>query len=125
MGQNGLRAPRKITQCNHQSQLETEECYQEIRQELTTLLAKNELKGNVYLDKILDVNKFSSYNRLLKCTALVLRFISNMKSRVQKRYNEIKVEESEPSELKQTERLWIKTLQIHAQEDRNFKQLEH
>ena len=63
------------------SQLETEECYQEIRQELTILLAKNELKGNVNLDKILDVNKFSSYNRLLKCTALVLRCISNMKSR--------------------------------------------
>ena len=107
------------------TQLETEECYQEIRQELTILLAKNELKGNVNLDKILDVNKFSSYNRLLKCTALVLRFISNMKSRVQKRHNEIKVEELEPSELEQAERLWIKTLQIHMQEDRNFKQLEH
>ena len=83
------------------------------------------MKGNVNLDKILDVNKFSSYNRLLKCAALVLRFISNMKSRVQKRHNEIKVEELEPNELEHAERLCIKTLQIHVQEDRNFKQLEH
>ena len=63
-----------------ESQLETEECYQEIRQELTTLLASNELKCKVNLDKILDVNRFSSYNRLMRSTALVLRFISNMKS---------------------------------------------
>ena len=108
-----------------ESQLETEECYQEIRQELTTLLASNELKGKVNLDKIFDVNRFSSYNRLMRSTALVLRFISNMKSLAQKRHDEIKIRELEPSELEQAERLWIKTLQIHVQEEQNFKQLEH
>ena len=59
----------------------------------------------------------------MKCTALVLRFLSNMKLRVQKRYYGIKVEELEPSELEQAERLWITTLQIQVQEDRNFRQL--
>ena len=76
-------------------------------------------------DKVLEVSKFSSYNRLMRSTALVLKFISNMKSRVQKRHDEMKVEELEPSELEQAEKLWIKTLQIHVQEDQNFKQLEH
>ena len=33
----------------------------------------------------------------------------------------MKVEELEPSELEQAERLWIKALQIHVQEDQNFK----
>ena len=37
----------------------------------------------------------------------------------------MKVEELEPSELEQAEKLWIKTLQIHMQEDQTFKQLEH
>ena len=61
----------------------------------------------------------------MKSTAFVLRFISNMKSRVQKRHDEMKVEELEPSELEQVEKLWKKALQIHVQEDQNFKQLEH
>ena len=61
----------------------------------------------------------------MRSTALVLRFISNMKSLAQNRHDEIKVEELEPIELEQAERLWIKTLQIHVQEEQNFKQLEH
>ena len=48
-----------------------------------------------------------------------------MKSRVQKIHDEIKFEELEQSELEQVEGLWIKALQIHVQEDPNFKQLEH
>ena len=108
-----------------ENQLETEECYQEMRREQTTLLTNNELKGTVDLDTIIDANNFSSYNRLMRVTALVIRFISNMKSRVQRRYDEIKVEELEPSELERAEVLWIKTSQIRVQEDPNFKQLEH
>ena len=55
-----LILPRNYPVQPSKSQLETGEYYQEIPQELTTLLAKNELKGKVNLHKILDVNKFSS-----------------------------------------------------------------
>ena len=68
------------------------------------------------LDKIIDIARYSSCNRLLRVTALVLRFASNLICRIRRKNDLIKSEDLTKEEIKQAESMWIKTAQRSVKE---------
>ena len=58
------------------------------------------------ITNIIDVERFSSYNRLLRVSALVLRFISNLRVKTNRKREDITAKEMQNAEL-----VWISALQ--------------
>ena len=58
------------------------------------------VKGTLGIDTIMDINKFSSYRKLLRITAYVLRFISNCRLQLMdRRHGPCNAKEKENSEM--------------------------
>ena len=76
------------------------------------------------LDKIIDIAWYSSCNRLLRVTVLVLRFVSNLICRIRGKNGLIKSEGLTKEEIEQAESMWIKTAQRSVKEAKNFAQLQ-
>ena len=73
-------------------------------------IAHNPPSNRINLAKVIDVNRFSSYSRLLRVTGWIKRFVRNF---VKSRKNE-KLEHSpflSPSELREAEQQWLMTNQ--------------
>ena len=82
------------------------------------ILNNKKYDGN-NLHGIINVERFSSYLKLLRVTAFVLRFINNTKKGVQKMCGVIT-----SKEIDSTEMLWIKSEQNFIRLDPQFKNLE-
>ena len=74
------------------------------------------------LDCIIPLEKFSSLQRLMRVTAYVLRFISNLKQ--SKKKKELIDGEVTQEEMDQARELWIKEVQRSVYNDKNFNQVK-
>ena len=74
------------------------------------------------LDCIIPLEKFSSLQRLMRVTAYVLRFVSNLKQ--SKRKKELIDGEVMQEEMDQARELWIKEVQRSVYNDKNFDQVK-
>ena len=71
------------------------------------------------IDTIINENDFSSYNKLMRVTAYVKRFIYNCRNKDNQVTGELNVDEVRNAEL-----VWIKTLQNRLVKDAKFKKLK-
>ena len=76
-------------------------------------------KSDLEVRHVINIDKFSSFNKLLRVTAYVRRFIENMRRKREKR--ELLKGKVSVEELREAERLWIKDVQGTLQGDQNFK----
>ena len=91
-------------------ELESDECFKESAKEQVTNLQVNiDEVHDIDLDKIIDIARYSSCNRLLQVTALVLRIASNLICRIKRKNDLIKSEDLAKAEIEQAESIWIKT----------------
>ncbi|XP_065683794.1 uncharacterized protein LOC136096460 [Hydra vulgaris] len=88
-------------------------------EEITTNLVLNEH----YLDlSIIDITRFNNYLRLLRVTAFVLRFITNLKLKKDKKH--LKLSNLDSIEIEKAFKTWIIFVQRAITTDKNFKQLQ-
>ena len=73
------------------------------------------------ISQIVDIERFDSLGKLLRVTALVLRFIKNVKAR--KTGNEPKTGKQDAQEIFEAEKLWIKEAQEELQKQARYKNL--
>ena len=71
------------------------------------------------LSNVLDINRHSTLKKLLRVTAIVIRFIANLKSKKERR--DIDLGPLSVSEIEYAEKLWIKDCQLGMQESPDFK----
>ena len=74
------------------------------------------------LDKIIEIAWYSSCNCLLRVTAPVLQFSSNLICRIRGKNDLIKSEDLTKEEIEQT--VWFKTAQRSVKEARTFAKLQ-
>ena len=74
------------------------------------------------LDYVIPLEKFSSLQRLMRVTAYVLRFVSNLKQSKMKK--EMIDGEVTQGEIDQARELWIKEVQRSVHNDKNFDQVQ-
>ena len=99
-------------------EFESDECFAESAKEQVTNLQVNiDQAHEIDSDKIIDIARYSSCNRLLRVTALVLRFVSNLICRIRGKNGLIKSEGL-------TKAMWIKTAQRSVKEAKKFVQLQ-
>ena len=73
------------------------------------------------ISQFVDIERFCSLDNLLRVTALVLRFINNIK--VGKTGNEPKTGKPDAQEIVEAEKLWIKEAQKKLQKQAKYKNL--
>ena len=76
----------------------------------TIELSRNDLENSI------DISRFSSFNRLLRVTAWVLRFVKNIKL---KQSENRELREITTSEMQEAEDLWIKQAQMHCRDEKS------
>ena len=108
-------------------ELESDECLKEVcEKQITLQVSANKFnRVHVNLDEVISVDRYSSCHRLFRVTALVLRFIHNLKAKIRGDNDKILSDELTTAEIEDAECLWIKTVQIHLKEDKNFPQLKN
>ncbi len=72
---------------------------------------------------VIEIGKFSSYDKLLSVTAYVLRFIRNLKAKVTK--NDRDTGPLYIKEINDAERLWINEAQTALKEESKFEQVSN
>ena len=85
-----------------------EDCLKEIRstcKEITNMTLLIEAVTQINISNLLDATRFSSYMKLLRVTAYVLRFVKNCKDRCTNR------KELTAEELDKAEMIWIRDIQ--------------
>ena len=70
---------------------------------------------------VIDLEKFSELEKLLRVTALVKRFLRNMKNKEEGK--EIKVDELSGEEMREAEEMWIKDAQLTLQANSSFEKM--
>ena len=85
---------------------ETDQCFEEIRQEQTVLLASTSVEPQVNCDELIDAKKIGSLDKLLRITAYVLRFTKNLKARVKSNEKDFQIEETDVHDVQQH---WMQT----------------
>ena len=92
----------------------------EMKTESIQLATKTEYKGNI--TTLIDMEKYSSLNKLYSVTAFVYRFIGNLKSRIKNKHEHLLERSLTREEIKHTEHIWIKALQEkHSASDKFVK----
>ena len=88
-------------------------------------LSETKTESSINLDKILNINKFSCHPRLIRITAYVLRFISNIKRRKKKEDLSLKNYVTK-EEVKLAEDKWIVSIQnIFKSDLKRYDQLNN
>ena len=73
------------------------------------------------IDNVIDINDYSNVTKLFRVTAYVLRFINNLKQKVNK--STVKCQEYiDAEEIRNASNLWIKANQIHLMEKDTYKE---
>ena len=102
--------------CQATNQTESEEVLREVAKQpanvVRSLMANYVLPPVLDLNKVIDINRFSSLKKLLRDTAYVVRFIDALRAARQgKRPAKRKVESLTASEVKRAELMWIRSIQ--------------
>ena len=93
---------------------------------------RSTLKTNVCLNttevlsiqEVVNLKKFSSFSRLCRVTAFVIRFIANLKKSVEKKYDDvIKDDDVTVTELENAEIMWLRYSQETMMNDTKMSQL--
>eukprot|EP00794_Sanderia_malayensis_P012189 gene12189-biopygen9725 len=71
------------------------------------------------IGQIVDIDRYSTLNRLLRITAWVKRVVANLKGKINK--GEVKSGNLSASEFKEAEKLWIRDVQALFKADKDFK----
>ena len=90
------------------------ELKKEAKKAINLNVAKIEDKG---IDKIIDASKFSSFDKLLRITSWVFRFVQNCRTKEGERV----MGEILATEILASETLWVKNLQLSLKNSENFK----
>ena len=93
--------------------------------------SQEEAKGTVVLatgfehgssvESVIDIHRFSSLCKLLRITSLVIRFVNNLKAKVEKREMEVGI--LKPQELSAAENALVKAAQASLKKTANYQQL--
>ena len=73
------------------------------------------------ISQVVDVNRYSTFGKLLRVTAYVLRFIRNLKDR--KEGKELETGNLSVTEIRQAEKHWVQQAQLTLKNDVNFKKI--
>ena len=84
----------------------------------TTMIVQIERQGSV--ERVIDLDRFSSSERLFRATAWVLRFICNMKAK--KEGENTQFGELSVNEIVEAERVWIKEAQAKLKTEEKYAQ---
>ena len=101
--------------------IETQECKEEEKKSVA-LLTVNEVSELPSLSKVIDISKYSDYNRLARVTAWVSRFVNNLRVLREKR-GERAIGKLEVQEIREAEQRWIVAAQLDLKQQGNYKQL--
>ncbi|XP_065675823.1 uncharacterized protein LOC136092030 [Hydra vulgaris] len=71
---------------------------------------------------MIDITRFSNYLHLLRVTALVLRFITNLKLKRDKK--QLKLSNLDSIEIENALKIWVMFVQRSITSDKNFRQLQ-
>eukprot|EP00794_Sanderia_malayensis_P001256 gene1256-biopygen483 len=71
------------------------------------------------IGQIVDIDRYSTLNRLLRITAWVKRAVANLKGKRNK--GEVKYGNLSASEIKEAEKLWIRDVQVLLKADKDFE----
>ncbi|XP_065654560.1 uncharacterized protein LOC136081190 [Hydra vulgaris] len=88
-------------------------------EEVTTNLVLNDNYLNL---NMIDITRFNNYLHLLRVTALVLQFITNLKLKRDKK--QLKLSNLDSIEIKNALKIWVMFVQRSITRDKNFKQLQ-
>ena len=107
-------------------ELEPDECLKEVCKEQITLQVSENKSDHMHvnLDEVISVDRYSSCNHLFRVTALVSRFIHTLKAKSGETMIKLS-DQLTTAETEDAECLWIKTVQAHLKEDKNFPQLKN
>ena len=78
----------------------------------------------VAFERIITLHDYGKLTRLLRITALVIRFVENLKKKLKNDNCELKRNELSSDETENAERLWIRSIQKNNYDDNRFKQWE-
>ena len=108
-------------------ELESDECLKEVcKKQITLQVSANKFNHiHVNLDEVISADRYSSCNHLFRVTALVLRFIHNLKAKIRGNNDNILSDELTTAEIEDAECLWIKAVKAHLKEDKKFPQLKN
>ncbi len=82
--------------------------------EKQNVLIVHNKKPSFHLEKIIDCRKYSSYNKLLGITALVLKFIKKLRKQVSNRNAQTVID---LDDIEHAEKLWHREIQKSFEED--------
>ena len=99
--------------------LRTPESLIEEKKSAAVMMTKAEIVSGI--TGVIDVNDYSTLQRLVRVTAWIKRFIDN--SRAKAKQNEKRTGRLEADELKCVEIEWLKSVQSELKQQTNFKQL--
>ena len=105
---------------------ENEEYVKEIRGSVFTLFATaNAGSECITLDNIIEVERFSSLDELLRVTCYVRRFLQILRSRIAKANDKGEFsKEISTEEMANAENLWLRTAQSKLKENKNIRNLQ-
>ena len=102
-----------------------DECLKEIKkidllQDPTTLLTHEHIaKGQI--SNLIDCQDFSSYNKLLRVTAYVIKFVNILRNRIKKLKQRARDNSLTATELAEAENLWLRDIQVDVRSDPKVK----
>ena len=85
---------------------------------MATSLNANQIKNNG-IDKIIDTSRFGSFDKLMRITSWIFRFIQNFRVKEGERV----MGEILAKEILASETLWVKNLQLSLKNLENFGKL--
>ena len=88
----------------------------------TNTVAMVTLESNVQLNKVIEIENFSTLTRLIRVTAWVLRFVKNLKMKISKTETKLSATLS-TTDLSESKELWVKDNQktLHGADFENVK----
>ena len=89
---------------------------------LANIVSERTIAGKLNLQCIISLERFSSLHRLIRVTAYVLRFITNVKQ--SKEGKELTGGDLKQEEVNQARELWYKMVQTSVLEDKQFDQVK-
>ena len=113
-------ARNRFVDFDSRSSLDPFECKDEVLSSVSFLFTTDKSDSDIGLSKIIDVGRYSTLQKLIKVTALVYRFVTNIKA---KRSNRPVIEDIVVSSEEQEAALinWIKEEQRLLQSETNFQ----
>ncbi|XP_065180252.1 uncharacterized protein LOC135810689 [Sycon ciliatum] len=99
-----------------------QEAHQELKRQPTTATLATTTASHPSIHQIIDIERFSTFSRLVRVTAYVRKFVTILQLR---RTNTACQPVISAVDLKEAEALWIRTCQAQLVADSNFEKLSH